>query len=158
MRHPLPAVLPLVEMLAWGGVSCVFWLVTLSSVTLPELCFAVGASIPCGVLAYAGRRALGASWRFRLRWLTWVLPVAVTLLAEVGVLWLIGVRPRRGRLTTIDLPDEEPRLSDGREAAAVLALCSTPGTIVADNDPQEHRLTVHRLLAAGPDLRSVVRR
>jgi hypothetical protein len=158
MCHRLPAVLPLVEMLAWAGVSCVVWLVTLSSVTLPELWFATGASIPCGVLAYAGRRALGASWRFRLRWLTWPAPVAATLLAEVAELWRIGLRPRHGPLTAIDLPDEEPPLSDGREAAAILALCSTPGSIVADNDPRRHRLTVHRLLAAGPDLRSVVRR
>jgi hypothetical protein len=160
MRFRLPSsVLPLVETGAWAAVACAMWLTTLSSVTLPELCFAVAASVPCGFLAYAGRRALDASWRFRPGWLVWSVPVAAALLAELVELWRISLgTPPRGRLDTIDLPDEEPALAAGREAAATLALCSTPGSIVADHDPQRRRLTVHRLLAAGPDLREVVRR
>lgn len=149
----------LLETSGWAVVACGVWLATLSGITLPELCFAVAASIPCGVLARAGRRALGASWRFDPEWLAWPLPVVDTLLAEVVVLWRIAVRrPRPGELSTVDLPAEEPGLARGRAATATLAFCSTPGSLVADTDPEQHRLTVHTLLAAGPDLRKVVRR
>jgi hypothetical protein len=148
-----------VESTWWAAVSCGIWLTTLSGVTSPELCFAVGAGIPCGILACAGRRALGGSWRFRPRWLLWPVPVATTLVAETAALFGAAVRgPRPGRLTTIDLPAEPVELASGREAAATLALCSTPGSIVAHNDPEKHRLTVHRLVTAGPDLDEVVRR
>jgi hypothetical protein len=147
------------EIGAWAAVACVVWLVTLSSVTLPELCFAIAASIPCGVLARASRRSLGASWRFSPRWLAWPAPVTASLVAELVELWRSALgHPRPGRLTSVDLPDEEPPLAAGREAVAILALSSTPGRVVADSDPEQHRLTVHTLLSAGPDLTSVVKR
>jgi multisubunit Na+/H+ antiporter MnhE subunit len=67
-------------------------------------------------------------------------------------------RPRSGEVGTVDLPAEESELAAGRAAASALAFCSTPGSLVADTDPEQQRLTVHTLLAAGPDLRKVVRR
>jgi multisubunit Na+/H+ antiporter MnhE subunit len=154
-----PTLTFLVETCCWGAVSCGVWLTTLSGVTYPELWFAVGAGVPCGVLGAAGRRALGGSWRLRWAWALWPAAVAATLLAETGALFAAAVRgPCPGRLTTVELPAETPELSSGREAAATLALCSTPGSIVTDSDPEAHRLTVHALLSAGPDLRAVVRR
>jgi hypothetical protein len=153
------AVRALAEVSGWALVACAVWIVTLSGVTVPELCFAIAASIPCGILARAGRRALGGSWRFRPRWLSWPAAVVPTLLAEFVVLLHTSVRhPRRGRLTTIELPDEEPELAAGREATATLALCSTPGSVVAHCDPGRHLLTVHTFVSAGPDLESVVAR
>jgi hypothetical protein len=147
------------ETVAWSAVACAVWLATLSSITLPETCFAIAAAIPCGILARASRRALDASWSFRPQWLAWPALVLVTLVAEVVQLFGTEVvRPRSGRIATLDLPEEEPTLASGRTATATLALCSTPGSLVADNDPARHRLTVHTLLSAGPDLRSVVRR
>jgi len=161
MTHHLRDLTPgwVVEIFVWTTITCGVWLATIASVTLPELSFAIGASIPSAILARAGRRALGASWRFRPSWLAWLLPVATTLVAEVVVLLRRAVGdPGRGRLTALDLPVEERRLAAGREAAAILALCSTPGSVVADSDPEHPRLTVHSLLSAGPDLRAVVRR
>ncbi|HEY3529384.1 MAG TPA: hypothetical protein VGK78_09555 [Nocardioides sp.] len=150
---------PLVETIGWAALCCCIWLATLSGVTKPEVYFAAGSALPCGILACAGRRALGASWRLHPGWALWVVPVFVTLLAETATLFVTAIRgPRPGRMTTIDLPDEPIPLADGREAVATLALCSTPGSVVADNDPDEHLLTVHRLLSAGPDLDEVVRR
>ena len=149
----------LLETTVWAVVSTGVWLVTLSGVTVPELCFAVGAGIACGVAATVARRSLGGHWRLRPRWLLWTFPVAATLLAEVPALFWMAVRgPSGGELSQIRLPEEDVELAAGREAAATLALCSTPGAIVADNDPDEHVLTVHRLLSAGPDLSEVVRR
>lgn len=161
MRLHVPSPAPgwVVETSIWTVVTCAVWLVTLASLTIPELCFAIGASIPSAILARAGRRALDASWRFRAAWLLWPVPVAVTLVAETLVLLRRAAGgPGRGRLTTLDLPAEEVRLAAGREATATLALCSTPGSVVADSVPERHRLTVHSLLSAGPDLRTVVRR
>lgn len=161
MRHHLPDLSPgwAVEISIWMATTCAVWLATLASVTLPELCFAIGASIPSAILARSGRRALGASWRLRSSWLVWLLPVAATLVAEVVVLFRRALGdPGRGHLTVLELPDEERRLAAGREAAATLALCSTPGSVVADSDPERHRLTVHSLVSAGPDLQVVVRR
>jgi multisubunit Na+/H+ antiporter MnhE subunit len=149
----------LLETIGWAALCCGIWLATLSGVTEPEVFFAAGSAIPCGILASAGRRALGGSWHFRPRWVLWAIPVVATLVAEAATLFVTAARgPRPGRLTTIDLPDEPIELANGREAAATLALCSTPGSVVADHDPDEHVLTVHRLLSAGPDLESVVRR
>jgi hypothetical protein len=149
----------LAEIVAWAAVTLGIWLVTLSGLTLPETLFAAGASVPCGVGAWAGRRAMGASWRFRPAWVLWPVPVAVTAVIELGELFRTAVwRPHPGRLKTIELPAEERRLAAGREAAATLALSSTPGTLGAHHDPRENRLVVHELLSLGPDLDSVVAR
>jgi hypothetical protein len=151
-------VMSLVEIMAWAAVSFGIWLATLSSVTVPEMCFAAAAGLPCGVLAWAGRRALGASWRFRPSWALWPAPVALTAVIELAGLVRTAARSDTGRLKTIELPEEDPPLSAGREAAATLALCSTPGSQVAHFDPEEHTMIIHELLSLGPDLDSMVRR
>jgi multisubunit Na+/H+ antiporter MnhE subunit len=149
----------LVETTSWAVVACAVWLSTLSSVTLPELCIASAVSIPCGVLARAGRRSLDARWRFRPRWALWLLPVIGSLYAELVELLRMSVRrPRTGHLMSIDLPDDPPDLAAGREALGTLALSATPGSLVVDGDPEQHRLTVHVLVSAGPEVEKVIRR
>lgn len=148
-----------VEVVAWTAVACGVWLATLSSVTLPELCAAIVAGVPCGVLARAGRRSLGGSWRFRPRWAAWVLPVTGSLVAETVALSRRSVTgPRRGELKTIELPDEPVELAAGREALGTLALCAAPGTAVADCDPDQRRLTMHVLVTAGPKTEEAIGR
>jgi hypothetical protein len=148
----------LAEIAAWTAVAFGVWLATLSSVTVPEMCFAAATSLPSGVLAWAGRRAMGGSWRFRPSWALWPAPVAVTVVLELGGLVRTAARSDSGRLKKLELPEEDPVLAAGREAAATLALCSTPGAQVVHHDPEEHRMIVHELLAQGPDLEAVVRR
>jgi hypothetical protein len=148
----------LAEIAAWTVVAFGVWLATLSSVTVPEMCFAAATSVPSGVLAWAGRRALGGSWRLRPSWLLWLAPVAVTAVAELGALARAAVRSESGRLKALEFPSEDQALAAGREAAATLALCSTPGAQVAHHDPKERRMIVHQLLSRGPDLEAVVRR
>lgn len=148
-----------VETVWWAVVACAVWLATLSSVTLPELCIAIAASVPCGVLAAAGRRALGASWRFRPGWCLWVFPVIGSLFAElVQLFWMAATGPREGTLATVDLPDEPAETAAGREALGTLALCATPGSMVADCDPTQNQLTMHVLVSAGPRVEEVIRR
>ena len=149
---------PLAEVAAWSVVAFGVWLATLSSVTVPEMCFAAATSVPSGVLAWAGRRAMGGSWRFRPSWALWPAPVAAAAVAELGELARAAVRSSSGRLRTLELPAENQPLAAGREAAATLALCSTPGAQVVHHDPQEHTMIVHELLSRGPDLDAVVRR
>lgn len=149
----------LVETVCWSAVACAVWLATLSSVTVPELGIALAASIPCGLLARASRRALGGSWRFRARWCLWLLPVTASLFAELVALFrLSAMRPHQGALRTIDLPDEAAETAAGREALGILALSSTPGSVVADCDREHGRVTVHVLVSAGPDVEKVFRR
>jgi hypothetical protein len=140
-------------------VATLVWIATLSSVTVPELGIAIALSIPCGILARLGRRALEASWRFRLRWLGWPVPVVASLVAELGKLFLLAASsPHDGELTEIPLPTEPRELARGRAAVATFALCSTPGSLVVDTDLDRNRLVVHELLSAGPDLAEVVQR
>jgi hypothetical protein len=148
-----------VETIGWAIVACAVWLATLSSVTLPEACIAAAVSIPCGVLASAGRRALDASWRFRPQWVLWIGPVIACLFAELVALFRsAAVSPHAGGLKTVELPEEPPELAAGREALGTLSLCATPGSLVADCDPRQRKLTVHVLVSAGPDVEEVVRR
>jgi multisubunit Na+/H+ antiporter MnhE subunit len=149
----------LAETVGWAVVACAVWLATLSSVTVPELCIAIVVSIPCGVLARAGRRALDASWHFRPEWALWLFPVIGSLIAELVALFRMAVtRPREGELKTVDLPDEPPEKAAGREALGTLALCATPGSMVADADPERNQLTVHVLVSAGPKVEEVIGR
>ena len=158
MEPALRTLSAVLEVAAWTAVCCAVWLATLSGVTLPELCFALATGFLCGIVARAGRRALGARWSFRATWALWPVPVARVLLIEVAeLLGTALVRRPTGRITSIALPRESSPRAEGREAMATLALCSTPGTVVADLDPEGHRLTVHSL-ELGPDLEPVVRR
>jgi multisubunit Na+/H+ antiporter MnhE subunit len=157
MTRPTPAFV--LETIGWTVVTGAVWLATLSTVTLPEVCFAVAAGLVSGAFAAAGRRSLGGSWRFRPRWVLWAPQVAASLVAEVVELARVTVRAApHGRLHTLETPDECRERASGREALATLALCSTPGSVVVDSDPEERTLTVHTLVSKGPDLTSVVRR
>jgi hypothetical protein len=147
--------------MGWSELCLSFRVSTIEGGTVPPMCSCAAAGLACGVLAWAGRRALGASWRFRPSWALWPAPVAVTAVIELaGLAGLVrtAARSDTGRLRTIELPEEDPPLSAGREAAATLALCSTPGSQVAHLDPEEHTMIVHELLSLGPDLDSMVRR
>lgn len=147
------------EVLGWAVVACGVWVATLSGVTLPELCIAVVASVPCGVLARAGRRALGASWRFRPRWALWVFPVGASVVAELVQLLRPSARhPQEGRYATLALPAEPAELAAGREALGTLALCATPGIMVADCDPERQEMTIHVLATAGPKVEERIQR
>lgn len=157
MTRPTPA--SVLETLGWAVVTFAVWLATLSSVSLPEICFAAAAGLVSGGVAAAGRRSLGGSWRFRLRWVRWSPQVVAALAAELVELATVTVRRApHGRLHTLPMPAEDRAHASGREALATLALGSTPGSIVVDSDPEEHTLTVHTLVSAGPDLTAVVRR
>lgn len=147
------------ETTGWTVVAVMVWLTTLSAATLPEVCFALGAGVLCGSAASAGRRALGGAWRFRLRWLLWIFPLTGSILAETADLCRAAViGPRPGRMSEYELPDDPVEILMGREALGTLAMSATPGSVVADCDPERRRLVAHVLLSAGPRVEEAIRR
>lgn len=146
----------MVETLWWAAVAVATWLATLSSVTLPELCFAVATAVPSGAAATATRRALHGSWRFRPRWLLLPLLVPIAVLAELPALGRVALRRRAGGLRTLQLPPVPARLRHGRSAALTLAVSATPGSLVVHDDARGDRLVVHLLVSAGPRIEEVV--
>lgn len=147
-----------VEMAGWAVAAVLVWIATLSSTTVPELSFAIAAGVLCGVLAHAGRRALGGSWRLRARWLLWIVPMVASALLETIELLRVAIRPRSGRMSKHEFPDEPAELLNGREAIGTVAVSATPGSIVADYDPEKRRLLLHVLVSAGPRMQEVIRR
>lgn len=137
------------------------WVATLASVSLAELCFAIGLGLPCGIMARLGRHSLGSAWRLRAGWAGWVPAVGAALLAESAqiLLMLARRRPLPAGWQTVELPSGEPDLvARGRSAGAIVVLSATPGSVVADEDVHGRELRLHRLVSAGPDLTELVRR
>lgn len=154
----------LVEVVWWWGVAVGVWVLTLSSATLPELVVAAGCGLPCAVAARAGRLTVGGGWRPRWRWLAWLVPLPVAVVADAvrvlaaAVRHLGSDRPA-GELREIALPAGEPdQVAAARQALMTLTLSSTPGTFVVDADPKAGRLVVHSLTEGRPRMEDVVRR
>jgi hypothetical protein len=57
-----------VEILCWWVLLTGLWLVTLSSVSAPELLAAGLCAIPCAFTAQTARRAMNGAWRPAPRW------------------------------------------------------------------------------------------
>lgn len=155
----------LAEVAGWAVVGTALWLLTLSSVNLPEVVLAVAASLVCGVLAVAARRAVQGAWPLQAGWARWLLPLPVATLADGGrLLWLAWtvLRGRRipdGEVGTVPLPrDRTAGRRSSRQAAGVLLVTATPGTVVLDVDETSGCLLVHRLGAGRPSMEEVVSR
>lgn len=167
-------VLGALEVFWWWGAAVGIWLITLSSVTLPDLVVAVACGLPCALAAWAGRRATGNSWRPRLRWALWLVPLAASIIADevrllrqavlrLAVLRLAVLRAARtrpgGEWRGIQLPRSEPgTVTSAHRALASFTVSATPGTFVVDGDPEEDRLVIHSLASGWPHLDRVVSR
>jgi multisubunit Na+/H+ antiporter MnhE subunit len=157
-------VLGALEVLWWWGAAVGIWLITLSSVTVPEVAVAIGCGLPCGLAARAGRRALGNTWRPRPEWVLWIGPLAVSIIVdEVRVMRLAAVRllgrPVGGELRNVPLPGDQPdTVASAHRALASVCISATPGTFVIDGDPEEDELVIHSLASGWPHLDRVVAR
>lgn len=151
------------EILCWWAATVAIWALTLSSVPPQELIAAAICGLPCAVAARAGRKAVGGRWRPRLRWTAWLLPLLVSVPADAGRLLTLTVRrlvtrDRLGELQDYPMPaGEPPDVAAARHALAVLTVSATPGTFVADSDPEEDTIVVHSLVSGPPQLEQVVR-
>ena len=141
-----------VEVVVWWALLLGVWLLTLSALSLAELVTGVVAALPCAVLAAVGRRAVGGAWRVRSRWLRWLLPLPLTVLADSCQVLLVPMRrqPRRGdsgRLREIRLrPEGSETVAGTQKAIATTVVSVAPGTFVVDVRPDADVLVVHSLV------------
>jgi hypothetical protein len=156
------------EVLWWSVAGVVIWLLTLSSVSVPELVLAGASSLMCAGAAVAGRKLLGATWRFRPGWLRWLVSLPTAVAADTVRILGVPVRTS-GRSDDagyfrsyqvkcqVDRPTQE-----AWEALAVIAVSATPGAFVVDiqqgRDGSTITLLTHSLTAGGPDMAEVIRR
>jgi multisubunit Na+/H+ antiporter MnhE subunit len=153
------------EVALWWAACTGTWLLTLSSLSTAELIAAVAAGLPCAVVAVLARRAVRGPLAPRAAWLRWLLPVPVAVLTDsarvlalaAGV--LVGRRIPEGDLRTVVLPrDDSDDDWQNRQAAAVVLVSASPGSVVLDVDPDSGEVLVHDLAAGRPDLLEAVQR
>ncbi|MCR6482031.1 Na+/H+ antiporter subunit E [Amycolatopsis sp. OK19-0408] len=148
--------LVLLEVLPWWLGLTGLWVLTLSTPSLPEIAVAAVAGLLCAFAARAARRAVGGAWRFRIRWVRWLLTLPWTAVRESALALVKVVRhPRAGRFDTVRLPGEPEAVHDARAAAAAVVIGCTPGTMVVAS-PDD--LVVHRLLDGDSRVLDEVRR
>lgn len=139
------------ETAAWGVVCLGVWVVTLSTITVPELVLGALVAAACGALGAAARRALGIRGVLPWRWLRSValLPAAVPLDA-IAVLRSLR-HGEAGRMERVHLngAQGDGAAAEGRRAAYVLLVSASPGSVVLDVDPASGVAVVH-VLGAGP--------
>jgi multisubunit Na+/H+ antiporter MnhE subunit len=153
------------EVALWWAACVGTWLLTLSSVNTAELVAAVAAGLPCAVVAVLARRAVRGPLSPRAAWLRWLLPVPVAVLADsarvlgVAAGAVVGRRIPEGDLRRVILPRDR---SDGdwqnRQAAAVILVSASPGSVVLDVDPDSGEALVHELATGRPDVLKAVQR
>ena len=153
------------EAALWWAACVGTWLLTLSSVNTPELVTAIVAGLPCAVVAVLARRAVRGPLSPRAAWLRWLLPVPVAVLADsarvlrIAAGALIGRRIPEGDLRRVTLPrDADDDAWQNRQAAAVVLVAASPGSVVLDIDPDSGEALVHELAAGRPDVLEAVRR
>jgi multisubunit Na+/H+ antiporter MnhE subunit len=153
------------ETLFWWAACIGLWLLTLSSISTPDVVAATAAGLPCAVLAVAARRAVGGSWPPRPAWSRWLLPLPVAVGTDtVRVLGLaaavlVGRRIPDGEVREAALHrDRAAGRRRTREAAAALLVTAAPGTLVLDADADEGRMLVHALGAGRPSMEEEVGR
>ena len=153
------------EVVFWWAAGVGVWLLTLSSVSLPEALIATGCALPCAVLAVVARRAVGGSWPVRPGWARWLLPLPAAVVADAGrvlglaTLVLAGRRVPAGDERTVTLhPDRPVWRWQARQAVATVLVTATPGTVVLDVDEDSGEMRLHALGSGRPSMEQVVRR
>lgn len=123
------------ETLLWWVVTAGVWLATVSAPTPAELVVLAACTLPCAVAARFARRANGGHWGFRGAWAGWLAAVLAELPKQTVEVWgytLLRDRRRRSTVGRVQLPAEPQPVADARRAGALLALATTPGTVVLD--------------------------
>lgn len=140
------------ELVLWWIGGTLSWLVTVSTVTLPETVAAASTALLGAVLARTARRAMGFQAAARGIWLRWAALVPAAAVTDTVRLarWLAG--PRGESLQDQRMPGTASPKATGWRAAAMIALSSTPGSVVFYSDPDAHRIHVHVLAEGWPRL------
>ena len=156
----------LVELALWWVAGTVFWLATVSTVTLAETLAAALVSLIGAVLARLARRAMPFRLTVRREWLRWAATVPVAAFADAVRLarWLPGPGNAPKRTVELDalregrMPGSRRPAETGWRAGGIIALSATPGSVVVDSDPATGKVLVHTLVEGWPGLHEKVLR
>lgn len=150
-----------IEVAGWTLLAFVLWLCTLGSVDLGDLLVAAPTSLLTALLAWHSRRALRGRWRLRSQHLLLAAKLPLAAIAQApGVLalpWRRGGRGGRLRRLPAGLTGRTSGAA-GDRAMAEWLVSFPSGSYAVDVDPSDGELLVHELVAAGPDLASMVGR
>lgn len=153
-----------VELLVWWALMVGVWDVTLSGTTLPDIASAAAAGLVAAVSAVAARRAMQVrGGGARPRWLLWLPVLAVAVVADTARVLVLAARhiTRRdvgGELRRVSLQTPAPPGDFLHRSLATLVVSSTPGSIVVDEDPEQHEFVEHGLISGPPELEQTVAR
>ena len=91
------------EVVAWWAVAVSVWMISLSTAPLQEYLLAVACGLPCGVAAFAARRATRTSWALRPGWLKPRLLAPVAIVTDAVQVFFAVLRPAQpgGRFETV---------------------------------------------------------
>lgn len=143
----------MLEVAVWWVLCTGVWLLGLSAVTTSDLVLGIAAGLIAALAGVWGRRLADGHWRPRPRWLLQVVRVALAIVLETGTVLAAAAMPgrRRSRHQRLRLPlDRRRDVADAREALAAIAVSASPGSYVADFDPDRRELLVHVLGAQTP--------
>lgn len=140
------------ELVLWWIAGTLSWLVTVSTVTVPETVVAGSTALLGAVLARIARRATGFQAAARGTWLRWAALVPAAAVTDTVRLtgWLAG--PRGESLKEQRMPGTGSPQATGWRAAAMIALSATPGSVVFYSNPDTNRIRVHVLADGWPRL------
>jgi len=154
------------EIAAWWLAGFLIWIATLAAASPAELITGALAATVCAVLARLARRAMGGQpglrrgmWR---RWAWWAALVPAAAIADLTrvVGWLIAGRREPvadDRVVELTVPSgDDPDAITWRQGA-VLAVSSTPGSVVIGIRPDEGLLVLDQLVSGRPRLDERVR-
>jgi multisubunit Na+/H+ antiporter MnhE subunit len=143
----------------WWAVLVLVWVSSLNTVTWQELAVAVVAAALCAGVTVAARRMVPrrrlprAAWLRGLRLLPWL------VLTETFLVWRTAFRQLRHRPASE--VTRELRLGGGRsaarQAAAVMLLAATPGTVVVDVDSRANVVLLHSFTTSEGAMERAVR-
>jgi multisubunit Na+/H+ antiporter MnhE subunit len=147
------------EIVAWWAVAFSVWMISLSTAPVQEYLVAGACALPCGLAAFAVRRALEAQWVLRPSWFKPLVMAPVVIVSDAGqALWaVLRQRHQGGRFETVatgavgDAP-----AARSRRAVATFLMSLTPGSYVLDADPETGDLLVHSLSSRGPRMERLV--
>lgn len=145
-----------VEAACWFVVGMLFWMATVSSVTLAETIVAACASAVLGVFAVVARRAMGLRFRPSAAWLRWALLVPVAAVADLGRLfaWIaLGAHDpaEEDALVRRHVPAGDAPGAVWHRAGAIVAVSATPGSCVVDAQ-DDGTFLLHRVVGGPPSL------
>jgi multisubunit Na+/H+ antiporter MnhE subunit len=152
----------ILEVVFWWAACVGVWLISLSAVSGQELLVAVLLSLPCGMLALAGRLAASNRWELRASWLRGavVLPLAIVNDAFQVLFQVVRSPKQKGKFVKVPIPGgagHGPR-ADGRRALLTILATMTPSSVVTDIDPDTGEALVHLIPVRGPHMEKVATR